>query len=205
MVSAPPLPPRASRRRRRRASRRCRRARAPPCQASARAAAARQVAQVEALFARFKAAFAGGDAKRDECVALLAQLKVGMLSFSSLPPATPATPTAAQQQELALARDILEHGALLSIRLMDIPLFERHVAQLKVYYTDCAGVLPASQRQHPILGLNLLRLLAQNRIAEFHTEVRAPAPAASSRRTRGEQPRAASPLLAARHRPSSPS
>lgn len=32
-------------------------------------------------------------------------------------------------------------------------------------------MLPASQRQYPILGLNLLRLLAQNRTAEFHTEL----------------------------------
>jgi len=40
-----------------------------------------------------------------------------------------------------------------------------------VYYTDCAALLPGSARQYPILGLNLLRLLAQNRIAEFHTEL----------------------------------
>lgn len=33
------------------------------------------------------------------------------------------------------------------------------------------SVLPESQRQFPILGLNLLRLLAQNRTAEFHTEL----------------------------------
>jgi 26S proteasome regulatory subunit N12 len=44
-------------------------------------------------------------------------------------------------------------------------------AQLKVYYTDCASLLPESPRQYPLLGLNLLRLLAQNRIAEFHTEL----------------------------------
>ena len=31
--------------------------------------------------------------------------------------------------------------------------------------------IPASSRQHLIIGLNLLRLLAQNRIAEFHTEL----------------------------------
>jgi len=54
---------------------------------------------------------------------------------------------------------------------MEIPAFERYVAQLKIFYSDCAAVLPASQRQYPILGLNLLRLLAQNRIAEFHTEL----------------------------------
>ena len=29
-----------------------------------------------------------------------------------------------------------------------------------MYYADC-GSLPASERQYPILGLNLLRLLAQ--------------------------------------------
>ena len=40
-----------------------------------------------------------------------------------------------------------------------------------MYYTDCAGLLPQSPKQLPILGLNLLRLLAQNRIAEFHTEL----------------------------------
>ena len=157
---------------------------------------------MQKTFDQFKKAFAGAEDQLDACLQLMTQLKIALLDFSSLPPAT-ADGSATAQQELTLAREILEHGALLSIRLMDIPLFERHVAQLKVYYTDCAGVLPASQRQHPILGLNLLRLLAQNRIAEFHTEVRAPAPAASSRRTRGEQPRAASPLLAARHRPSS--
>jgi 26S proteasome regulatory subunit N12 len=32
-------------------------------------------------------------------------------------------------------------------------------------------VLPPSQHQDVITGLNLLRLLAQNRVAEFHTEL----------------------------------
>lgn len=31
------------------------------------------------------------------------------------------------------------------------------------------GLIPASEQEYPILGLNLLRLLVQNRIAEFHT------------------------------------
>ena len=100
----------------------------------------------------------------------MTQLKIALLDFSSLPPAT-ADGSATAQQELTLAREILEHGAMLSIKAMDIPSFERYVAQLKVYYTDCATHLPESQRQFPILGLNLLRLLAQNRIAEFHTEL----------------------------------
>ncbi|KAI7988589.1 hypothetical protein LOK49_LG13G00917 [Camellia lanceoleosa] len=43
--------------------------------------------------------------------------------------------------------------------------------QLKPYYTDAHGRLPPSPQEYPILGLNLLRLLVQNRIAEYHTEL----------------------------------
>ncbi|EOD28326.1 hypothetical protein EMIHUDRAFT_449934 [Emiliania huxleyi CCMP1516] len=126
------------------------------------------VAAVAAQLEKFKAAFAREDL--EACVKLLAELKMGMLSFGSLPPAAPSAPSSSQQQELLLAREILEYGTLVSIKTVDIPAFERHIAQLKVYYADC-GSLPASERQYPILGLNLLRLLAQNRIAEFHTEL----------------------------------
>lgn len=34
---------------------------------------------------------------------------------------------------------------------------------------NCRGLIPPSEQEYPILGLNLLRLLVQNRIAEFHT------------------------------------
>jgi 26S proteasome regulatory subunit N12 len=36
---------------------------------------------------------------------------------------------------------------------------------------SCSGIIPPSPEEYPILGLNLLRLLVQNRIAEFHTEL----------------------------------
>ena len=130
-----------------------------------------QIKEAVALFDEFKKLFAAGDAKLDAAAAHLGKLKLLMLNFTSLPPASPSAPSEAQMQELLLAREILEHGALLSVKTMDIPAFERYVAQLKIYYADCAATLPASQRQYPILGLNLLRLLAQNRIAEFHTEL----------------------------------
>ncbi|KAJ3135018.1 hypothetical protein HK100_003155 [Physocladia obscura] len=78
---------------------------------------------------------------------------------------------AASTKELLLTREILELGAQWSIKAKDIPSFERYIAQLKIYYNDYSTSLPASQRMYPLLGLNLLRLLSQNRIAEFHTEL----------------------------------
>ncbi|CAG8494789.1 3736_t:CDS:2 [Diversispora eburnea] len=71
--------------------------------------------------------------------------------------------------ELLTARNILEIGALWSVRVKDIPSFERYIAQLNTYYTDYSSILPQSQQMYPLTGLNLLRLLSQNRIAEFHT------------------------------------
>lgn len=36
---------------------------------------------------------------------------------------------------------------------------------------SCSGLIARSLDEYPFLGLNLLRLLAENRIAEFHTEL----------------------------------
>lgn len=36
-----------------------------------------------------------------------------------------------------------------------------------------SNVLPQSPRENPITGLNLIRLLTQNRIADFHTTLEA--------------------------------
>ncbi|KAI8926761.1 proteasome 26S subunit [Entophlyctis helioformis] len=98
----------------------------------------------------------------------LTRLKILLTELSFLLPAGSGSP---DPKELLLAREILEIGALWSIRSKDIPSFERYIAQLKAYYVDYATVLPESARLYTILGLNLLRLLAQNRIAEFHTEL----------------------------------
>lgn len=73
--------------------------------------------------------------------------------------------------DIALARDVYEVAALLSLKQEDEMSFERHVAQLKTYYVDYAPVLPPSHNQNLILALNLMRLMAQNRIGEFHTEL----------------------------------
>lgn len=45
------------------------------------------------------------------------------------------------------------------------------MAQLKTYYFDYASALEESPFMYELLGLNLLCLLSQNRIAEFHMEL----------------------------------
>jgi 26S proteasome regulatory subunit N12 len=64
-------------------------------------------------------------------------------------------------------REILEIGAQHSVELRDIEAFERYMAYLKTYYMDYAKDLPESAKMYELLGLNLLRLLAQNRLVSF--------------------------------------
>lgn len=81
-----------------------------------------------------------------------------------------------QQNDLSASslincRDVLEIGAFFSIETQRIDSFERYLSQLKIYYFDYKDVpgLPESANKYQLLGLNLLRLLSQNRLAEFHT------------------------------------
>ncbi|GMY04997.1 26S proteasome non-ATPase regulatory subunit 8 homolog A-like [Fagus crenata] len=133
-----------------------------------------KLTEVSQLFQRFKAAFVRNDF--DSCATLLSQLKVLLTQFRSLPPLFEDTPNAIQ--ELSLARDTYEHAVVLSVKTEDQDAFERDFFQLKPYYTDAGNCLPPSPQEHPILGLNLLRLLVQNRIAEFHTELELLSPTA---------------------------
>ncbi|GAY39332.1 hypothetical protein CUMW_043560 [Citrus unshiu] len=126
-----------------------------------------KLTEVSQQFDRFKAAMTRKD--YNTCTQLLSQLKVLLTGFRSLPPLFEDTPNAIC--ELTLARDIYEHAVLLSVKVEDQDAFERDFFQLKPYYTDAGKRLPPSPNEYMILGLNLLRLLVQNRIAEFHTEL----------------------------------
>ncbi|KAI0566722.1 Proteasome component [Gracilaria domingensis] len=134
-----------------------------------------------------------GDSDLQSCAALLTELKVRdermlpSIALTTLPGLAPATHVTASaipltetigRRDIALARDVYELATLLSVKQEDDVSFERHVAQVKTYYVDYAGVIPQSGRQNLILGLNLLRLMAQNRIAEFHTELELVPPSA---------------------------
>jgi len=120
-------------------------------------------------FQEFKNAFEHETAGAENSERLLSELKVLMTQFSFLHPGAIETPNAIK--EMLLARETLELATLLSVKTKNLSSFERHIAQVKTYYQDTGNKLEESPRQYSILGLNLLRLLATNRIAEFHTEL----------------------------------
>lgn len=75
---------------------------------------------------------------------------------------------AQQKDALLLARDVLEIGALWSIRAQDTTSFDRYWSQLVSFYLDLGNALPRSSNYEPIIGLSLLRDLSTNSIASFH-------------------------------------
>lgn len=117
------------------------------------------------LYEELKANFERTPCDAGKCNALVAQLKVKLIPFAFLSPDR----VAERKREALLAREVLEMATLLSVR--DVAAFEKNFAQLKLYYFDFGSVLPQSQRQWMLLGLNLLRLLSENDLARFHTEL----------------------------------
>ena len=99
--------------------------------------------------------------------------------FTSLPPLltrakilltthhllTPTSETPAQQIELA--RTVFEIGAFNSIHLRDKAGFVNYLGYLQNFYSLGLG----GPKEAELTGLNLLRLLAENKIAEFHTQL----------------------------------
>ncbi|KAI9447817.1 proteasome 26S subunit [Lactarius indigo] len=92
---------------------------------------------------------------------LLAELKVVLIETGLIFPQGEYNP-----RDLVISREVLEIGAFWSIRTRDVPSFDRYFSQLQTSYST---ILPPSEREFPIRGLNLIRLLIQNRIADFHT------------------------------------
>ncbi|VDM34152.1 unnamed protein product [Hydatigera taeniaeformis] len=101
------------------------------------------------------------------CQEKLENLTLDLTQFCYMP----NRETFASKRELLIARDTLEIGAILSLEKRDMAAFERYMSQLKCYYCDYKVNLPDSPYKYELFGLNLLRLLAQGRLAEFHTEV----------------------------------
>merc|ERR1711874_367405 len=102
--------------------------------------------------------------KLDEAGKLLLDLKIEltMLGDGDKP---------MDERELLLAREVYEIGAQYSVATKDVSSFERYMSMLKSVYTDQSTTLPESSRMYELLGLNLLCLLSQNRLGDFHTEL----------------------------------
>jgi len=133
---------------------------------------AHTIDEVATQLAAFKKELEKPDADLAKCHALLGDLKIAMTQFSFLLPTAEPSPQTLKQ--VLIAREILEGAILLAVKRCDLDAFERQIAQVKTYYFDTSRLfkdIPASPLQYQILGLNLLRLLALNRIAEFHTEL----------------------------------
>ncbi|KAF5958898.1 hypothetical protein HYC85_006123 [Camellia sinensis] len=86
--------------------------------------------------------------------------------------------------DFQFAGDICEHAVVLSVKIEDQgnvvdDVLINWVSKLSadLSYLSClplefeSGRLLPSPQEYPILGLNLLRLLVQNRIVEFHIEL----------------------------------
>jgi len=121
--------------------------------------------KAKGLFDSLKSAFEAEPCDLGKCEEQLAQLKILVLAGSG---ALGAAGAASKEQ--LLARETLELACFLSIRRRDLSGFERHIAQLKMYYND-PTVVEASKQKYPLIGLYLLHLLTSDRIGEFHTEL----------------------------------
>ncbi|KAJ7499066.1 SAC3/GANP/Nin1/mts3/eIF-3 p25 family-domain-containing protein [Mycena latifolia] len=118
---------------------------------------------LKSQYTELKAAFAAQPLDLKKCGRLLTQLKLGLIQAGLLLPQGDLN-----LDDLVVAREILEIGAFWSIRTQDVPSFDRYFSQLQTFYTDYTN-LPPSQNEYPVRGLHLIRLLTQNRIADFHT------------------------------------
>jgi len=122
------------------------------------------MASLKAFYEELGRSFYSKPSDLKKCQLLLPKLKLGLIEAGLLLPQGDVN-----LGDLVFARDILEIGAFVSIRSKDVPSFDRYFSQLQTFYTDYSESLPPSKREYPIRGLNLIRLLTQNRIADFHT------------------------------------
>lgn len=114
-------------------------------------------ASAEALYAELEQKYAAGDAAA--CAELVTSVKLALLDVA---------PADAGARVVGLKT--LEYAVLLAVRQNDAAGFQRNMAQLKAYYAS--PVLAAkTDKRRMILGLHLLFLVVENRLAEFHSEM----------------------------------
>ncbi|CAG9460480.1 unnamed protein product [Pedinophyceae sp. YPF-701] len=121
--------------------------------------------EAQGLLAKLETSFKNG--AWQECAGLISKLKVLMLSFPGLTVGGQASQQVSREVEVA--RATLELAMLVALQQQDAAAFDRNLAQLQVLYHDFKDKAPRSEREPLLTGLNLMRLLADSRTAEFHT------------------------------------
>ncbi|KAL3311057.1 26S proteasome non-ATPase regulatory subunit 8 [Cichlidogyrus casuarinus] len=101
------------------------------------------------------------------CENAVKSLRLDLIKFAYLP----TNEVKATRRELLIARDTLEIAAYLALEKKDTATFTDIISQLKPYYLDYKDSLPDAPHKYELLGLNLLRLLAEGKLAAFHTEL----------------------------------
>ena len=128
------------------------------------------VERARQLIEKLKAAWNRKPHDSEEIGNLLQNMKLLLVNLSFLP----TDPDEADMKSIVIARDTLEIGAFWSIETGKMDHFEHYMVQLKTYYFDYTRALPAhleSIYQPALLGLNLLYLLSENRLGDFHAEL----------------------------------
>jgi hypothetical protein len=100
-----------------------------------------------------------------QSASLLSKAKMALLSMNALIPSEKSP-----RKHLQLARDTLEVGAIISIRLKDTESFTRYFQQLQPFYSLPESALPKDgSAASKVTGLYLLLLLSEGDYAGFHT------------------------------------
>jgi hypothetical protein len=100
-----------------------------------------------------------------QSTSLLSKAKIALLNINALIPQEKST-----RKHLQLARETLELGAIISIRLKDTVSFTRYFQQLQPFYSLPPSTLPKDgSNASKVTGLYLLLLLSEGDYAGFHT------------------------------------
>ena len=131
-----------------------------------------QIQAAKSLLAQLKKLWNSKSRNLKEVGSMLQQLKVSVVSLRYLPTGEGEQ---VDPRPLVIARDALEIGAFWSIETDQMGQFEHYMAQLKAYYFDYETFLNSKELgsvyMHTLLGLNLMFLLSESRLAEFHAEL----------------------------------
>lgn len=121
------------------------------------------------LLSQLNAQYEAGDVSGGQST--LTQIKILCLEASG---------SSNSETDIALvACPALELGVLLAVLEGDLEAFARNLAQLKPYYDQLPDSAETPRKAH-VVGLNLMHLLVENRLAEFHAALELLTPSEAS-------------------------